>query len=35
VATHSFVGLAIIWAGVAMTIWVSRPVLLRVSAATA
>lgn len=32
VATHSFVGLAIMWSGVAMTIYVSRPVLQRVSA---
>jgi intracellular septation protein A len=30
VATHSFVGLAIMWSGVALTIYVSRPVLQRV-----
>jgi intracellular septation protein A len=35
VATHSFVGLAIIWAGIAMTIYISRPVLQRVGSATA
>ena len=35
VATHSFVGLGIIWAGVAMTIYVSRPVLQRVHSAVA
>ncbi|HEX4654626.1 MAG TPA: VC0807 family protein [Mycobacteriales bacterium] len=29
VATHSFVGLAIMWSGVALTIYVSRPVLQR------
>jgi uncharacterized membrane protein len=33
VATHSFVGLGIIWAGVAMTIYLSRPVLQRVHSA--
>ena len=33
VATHSFVGLAIMWSGVAMTVYLSRPVLQRVSAA--
>jgi intracellular septation protein A len=27
VATHSFVGLAIMWSGVAMTVYLSRPVL--------
>ena len=27
VATHSFVGLAIMWSGFAITFWVSRPVL--------
>jgi intracellular septation protein A len=35
VATHSFVGLAIIWAGVVMTIYLSRPVLQRVGSALA
>jgi uncharacterized membrane protein len=29
VATHSFVGLAIMWSGVALTIYISRPVLQR------
>jgi len=33
VATHSFVGMGIVWAGIALTISLSRPVLLRVSAA--
>jgi uncharacterized membrane protein len=35
VATHSFVGMGIVWAGIALTISLSRPVLQRVSAATA
>jgi intracellular septation protein A len=35
VATPSFVGLAIMWAGVATTIYVSRPVLQRVGALAA
>jgi intracellular septation protein A len=35
VATHSFVGLGIIWAGVVMTIYLSRPVLQRVHLAVA
>ena len=35
VATHSFVGMGIIWAGIAMTIYLSRPVLQRVHIAAA
>ena len=35
VATHSFVGMGIVWAGIALTISLSRPVLQRVSAAAA
>lgn len=35
VATHSFVGLGIIWAGICMTIYLSRPVLQRVHNAAA
>lgn len=35
VATHSFVGMGIVWAGIAFTISLSRPVLQRVSAAAA
>lgn len=33
VATHSFVGLAIMWSGVALTVYLSRPVLRQVMAA--
>ena len=35
VATHSFVGMGIVWAGIAFTISLSRPVLQRVAASTA
>ena len=31
VATHSFVGLAIMWSGFAITFWLSRPVLAELS----
>jgi len=35
VATHSFVGMGIVWAGIAFTISLSRPVLQRVAASAA
>jgi len=35
VATHSFTGLAITWTGVAVTVYLSRPVLKRINAGSA
>lgn len=35
VATHSFIGLAITWSGIAMTVYLSRPVLQRINSAVA